>query len=268
MRRTNKVKFLVVLLWGVFLSGGVLHAELPERPEWMPELSVSSSFMTKYIWRGWNLGDEPVMQLDGSLSKHGITAGVWANYTFNRDRSQDGGRYKEFTELDYYIDYTFNVGDAAGMFGNNAPEMLNALEMSVGYTYYTFPDVDRSLSEFDSHELYIGMAADYFISPYFTWYWDVGTGGGSYYLLGLGHEMEVARGITANFDVTGGYIHRQWTDGSGLADMVLSTSLDIPVLEHFTISPAFAYSIILDRDTYGGDERNEYYGGISIAFSY
>ena len=37
--------------------------------------------MTKYVWRGWVLEEEPVMQFDTYLSRGGITLDMCGNYT-------------------------------------------------------------------------------------------------------------------------------------------------------------------------------------------
>lgn len=270
MRNKKYVAGLSVFFFLVsMLFGEVLRAQtLPERPDWMPEVEISNSFMTKYIWRGWNFGDRPVMQMEGSLSKYGITAGVWGNYSMNNDKTRDEGRYEEFTEMDYWIDYTFSLGEKLSLIKVEDHGSLEPVSISLGYTYYTFPDVDSGSPEFDSHEIYLGFSYDHVISPSFFWYWDVDSGKGSYYVAGLDYTKELTETISADLGFTTGYIDGQWTEKSGWADMVFSASLDISVFEYFTITPSLAYSLILERETYGGVSENEFYGGIAIAFNY
>lgn len=249
---------------------------LPEKPENAPEFGTSMSFLTKYIWRGWNLGDEPVMQTDMYLSWYGFTFDWWTNYSLNDEKGRDGGRYQEFTEIDYTIDYTFNVGEAMDFFNIEGPDFLDPLSISGGYIYYTFPNVDWDDKYFDTQEVYLSASYDCFLQPSFTWYWDVdhgkgnsdGGGNGSYFLFGIGHTFEFDGGITSNVGMTWGINNEQWTDKTGLADMVISGDVTIPLFNYFYVTPSIAYSVIMDRDTYNDGAESEFYGGITFGFTY
>ncbi|MCK4852453.1 MAG: hypothetical protein KAS86_04985 [Candidatus Omnitrophica bacterium] len=233
---------------------------LPEKPEWAPDISFSTTFLTKYIWRGQNLGDDPVMQPDLSMSKCGLTLDIWGSY--------DTGTGDELTELDYTIDYTFNVGEMAEKLDMGSMGVLDPLSLSAGYTYYTFPNVDWDSEGFDTHEVYLGCAYDILLQPSFTWYWDVDTGHGCYYTAGIGHTFEFDGGISAGLGMTAAYNDEQWTDRSGWSDMVFSGDVTIPFFTYFTVTPSVAYSVVLDRDTYNDAQSNEFYGGVSIGFAY
>ncbi len=249
---------------------------LSEKAENMPTISLSDSFLTKYIWRGWNLGDEPVMETDASIFWHGVTLDIWSNYSFNNDKTKDGGRYQEFTEMDYTIDYTLNMGDFGDMIGAEMPEIVKPLSLSTGYIYYTFPNVDWKSKYFDSHEVYFGASYSSLLQPSFTWYWDVasgkgnadGGGDGSYFLFGISHTFEFEGGISVDLGVTAGYNDEQWTNKSGWSDMVFSGGVNIPVFGYFTVTPNVRYSLILDRDTFNDAAENEFYGGLKIGFEY
>ncbi|MBF0253305.1 MAG: hypothetical protein HQL29_05755 [Candidatus Omnitrophica bacterium] len=273
----NIISIALVLLVQVTASFALEENWLGEKPEWMPEVSLTDSFYTKYIWRGQNLGNEPVMQTDFSLSKGGFTFDLWTNYSLNNDKTVDGGRFEEYTEIDYNIDYTFSLGEMLGKVGVEA-EKLDPMSLSLGYTYYTFPNVNWDSKGFDTHEVYLGVAYDILLQPYLKWYWDVdsgkgvageGTGNGSYYLAGIGHTFEFDEtGITADIGMSIAYNDQQWTHKSGWSDMNFSGSVSIPVLTYFTISPSVGYSVILDEDVYSGAQENEFYGGLSIGFAY
>ena len=283
--RKIKIPFLFMLIMSMCCFGSnsvyaVFDTEkhwLPEKEEGMPTIAISNSFMTKYIWRGWNLGDEPVMQTDGSISWYGLTFDLWSNYSLNNDKSKDGGRYQEFTEIDYSVDYTFDVGEMSENLGMGSLNVLDPLSISAGYIYYTFPNVDWEDKFFDSHEVYFGASYDCLLQPFFTWYWDVGHGkgdsdgggDGSYFLFGIGHTFDFEEsGISATLGMTAGYNDQQWTSKQGWADMVFSGEVSIPFMDYFTVTPSVAYSLILDKDTYKGSAENEFYGGIKISFNY
>lgn len=255
---------------------GINDEWLGKKPRWAPDISLSTTFSTKYIWRGWNLGDQPVMQFDSSLSKWGLTLDVWGNYSCNNNKDRDDGRYQEITELDYTVDYTFNVGKMKEMYNMEKNELVDKLSFSFGYIYYTFPNVDWGNKYFSSQEIYTGVLYDCFLKPFFKWYWDIshgkgadGSGGdGSYFIAGVGHTFDFGAGITTDLGITGAYNDEQWTNKSGFADMVFSGAVNIPVLRYFIISPRIAYSLLLDRNTYNDTEENEFYGGVTAKFVY
>ena len=279
----RKYGFTIIITALVFTCGSAYavfdtdEGWLPEKGDDMPEVSLSTAFMTKYIWRGWNLGDEPVMQTDASISWRGLTFDFWTNYSLNSDKEKDDGRYQEFTEADYTFDYTFNFGEMSEKLGMDSPDLLDPLSVSGGYIYYTFPNVDWKDKFFDTHEVYLGCSYDVLLQPTFTWYWDVGRGkgdsdgggDGSYFLFGISHTFEFAEsGIAATLGMTTGYIDQQWTSERGWADMVFSGDVSIPFLNYFTVTPSVAYSLILDKDTYKDGAESEFYGGVKIGFDF
>ena len=286
MKGAKRILVMLMLIAVVIVCGAATNAYaildmhdgwLPEKHESIPEVSASVGFFTKYIWRGWNLGDEPVMQTDAAISWKGLTLDFWTNYSLNNKKDRDSGRYQEFTEVDYTVDYTFNIGEAVDLFGDVNAGFLDKIDFSVGYIYYTFPNVDWKDKYFDSQEVYMGVAFDCILNPFFTWYWDVGHGkgnsdgggDGSYFLFGIGHSFEFEEsGISVNLGMTAGVIDEQWTNEIGWGDMTFSGDVSIPVFNYFTVTPSIAYSLILDRGTYNDASENEFYGGITIGFAY
>ncbi|MFC1570735.1 hypothetical protein ACFL4E_03020 [Candidatus Omnitrophota bacterium] len=282
MRKIIYITIILTICYSFSLNGAYALFDtekpwLPEKEEWMPTFSHSQSFLSKYIWRGWNLGDEPVWQMDTAIFWYGFTFDFWTNYSLNNNKERDGGRYQEFTEIDYTFDYTFNIGEMSDLLDYDSPDLLDPLSISAGYIYYTFPNLDWDDKFFDTHEIYFGASYDCLLQPSFTWYWDVGRGkgnsdgggNGSYFLFGIGHSFDLGdSGITANVGMTTGINNEQWTDKTGWADMVFSGDLEIPVFNYFTITPSMAFSLILDRDTYNDASENEFYGGITISFEY
>lgn len=272
LKRMKAVLYLACL---IFLRGAPCYATdisgnwLGEKPEWMPDVSVNSAFLTKYIWRGQDLGDEPVMQNDYALSKWGLTLDLWTNYSMNSDKSKDAGRYQEYTEIDYTVCYLLNFGKTSEWLKTDCPELLKPLNFMSGYTYYTFPNTaDWHSKLFDSHEVCFGTSYDCFLKPSFTWYWDVDQGKGSYYKIGIAHTFEFQGGITANVAMTTAYNDKQWTDKSGWSDMNFSGGVNIPLFRYFTVTPTVSYSLILDRNTYDDAQSNQFYGGLTVAFAY
>jgi len=266
--------FITVLTFALFAAPKVSFAIyddaewLPQKEEWMPEVGGNVAFMTKYVWRGWLLDEEPVMQFDTSLSKWGFTLDVWGNYSLNNDKSKNFGRYEELTELDYTISYDFTIGEMGEKLGVETPEILDPFGISAGYIFYTFPNLDFNEKGSYTQEVFLGCSYHMFLQPFFKWYWDVEAARGSYLQFGGGHTFDLGGGVNASLGLAFGYNYQQWTDESGWSDMLLTADVSIPVFKYFTVTPSVAYSVILDRDTFNDSQENEFYGGITFAFSY
>lgn len=274
--RKDKVFLLVMMVMLMYCFGpsnayALFDTEdpwLPEKGEAVPEIDTSVTFLSKYIWRGQNLGDKPVMQVAASISGDGLTLDVFGNYSLSRDKATDSGRYQELTELDYTASYEFNVGEALEKFDMESAGIMDPLSISTGYTFYTFPNLDFKESTSFSHETFLGVSYDILLQPFFTWYWDVDSGSGSYLQFGGSHTFEFGEGVSATIGTAFGYNHEQWTDQRGWSDALITGEVAIPVFNYFTITPSLGYSIILDRNTYNDAQTNEFYGGISLGFTY
>lgn len=262
--------FLSLIIWAGTGYCVDLNGEwLGEKPEWAPTVTGATSFMTKYVWRGQLLVDDPVIQPEASISKWGLTASFWGNYNTRVKKGDDTIiSTQEWTELDFTGDYTFNVGDMAGKFGGEAPKILKPLSFSAGFTYYLFPNLDWSAKGVDTDEFYLGCSYDTFLKPWFKWYQDVKNGSGAYLQFGIGHTFDLTGGITADLAMATAYNYHQWTPNAGWSDMNFSGGVNIPVAHYFTVRPVIAYSLILDRDTYQDKYGNEFYGGVKVGFAY
>ena len=276
IKMNKKIALLIIFVFSIVLlakpsSSFAIYDDkewLPEKEEWMPEVGGNVAFMTKYIWRAWLLDEEPVMQFDTYLSKWGFTLDVWGNYSLNSDKDKNFGRYQELTELDYTISYDFTIGEMGENLGIETPEILDPLGISAGYIFYTFPNLDFSEKGSYSHEVFLGCSYDMFLQPFFKWYWDIDAARGSYLQFGGGHTFDLGKGISASLGLAFAYNYEQWTDESGWSDMLLSADVSIPVFKYFTITPNVSYSLILDRETFNDAQENEFYGGITFAFTY
>jgi hypothetical protein len=135
-----------------------------------PTLSaeVTADYVGKYIWRGQNLTDGPVVQPGVSVTVDKLTLGIWGNLETTNVNTESG----EFTEFDFYLDYSGDVG------------FIEGLSYSLGLINYQFPSAG------DTTEFYGGLALDVPLSPSVTVYQDVDAVDGTYLSLGLGHSIE------------------------------------------------------------------------------
>ena len=136
-----------------------------------PDISaeVTADYVGKYIWRGQNLTDGPVVQPGVSVTVDKLTLGIWGNLETTNVNIESG----EFTEFDFYLDYSGDVG------------FIEGLSYSLGLINYQFP------SAADTTEFYAGLALDVPLSPSVTVYQDVDAVDGTYVSLALGHSLEL-----------------------------------------------------------------------------
>ncbi len=166
MKNKTGILFLLVsLLTTVCLAG-----EHEDTSNTGPSVSaeVTADYMGKYIWRGQNLTDGPVVQPGVSVTVDKLTLGIWGNLETTNVNIERG----EFTEFDFYLDYS---GDVA---------FVEGLSYSLGLINYQFPSAP------DTTEFYGALALDVPLSPSVTVYQDVDAVDGTYLSLGLGHSVD------------------------------------------------------------------------------
>ncbi len=103
-------------------------------------LGLSVDYFGKYILRGQNLDDDPVLQSNVSISYEKLTASLWGNFELTNINGNSG----DFTELDYSLDYS------------NALPGIEGIGYSVGVIYYDFPGTTTK----DTTEIYWGLNFD------------------------------------------------------------------------------------------------------------
>lgn len=217
------------------------------------EVSASMDFYNKYVWRGFLLDDDMVLQPGVTISSNGFEGGFWGSWDLQGEDALDSN------EVDGWIGYSFD----AGFLG----ESFEKLSFSVGNTWYDFPTADLYTMEY-----YIGIAVDTFLSPYLTWvvdYGDEDQGGadGNYIMGGIGHSFTLNEdyGIALELGLEGGYNDNAFIDGIG-GYVLSNVALALPLTENLTVSPTVAYSVPL------GDladvQKEQVYSGVSLAFSF
>jgi hypothetical protein len=208
--------------------------------QWDVQVGGALDFSSKYIWRGQNLVDDPVLQPSAYVGIGDVTASFWGNCTITDD--------KEWTERDYVLDYTKSLG-----FINPT---LERVSLSLGYIYYEFPNLP---SGEDTHEVYGAAAVDTILSPSITVYHDNDEGDGTYYEVAVGHSLPFVDPLTLNLSAAVGYNDGQWDFDSSFSSALLGAGVIIPLNDIFSFEPRVYYSVALDSQY-----DDELYAGFSI----
>lgn len=247
---TIKVITAVAMLLCVCLADTEAGEDIPI------EMSAEIGFYSDYIWRGFELDGDPVIQPAVSIGAYGFTGTFWSSFDVVSDDSLDGD------EVDFTLDYAYEHG---------------LFSLFVGHTWYTFPPADT-----DTQEFYIGggvnipVTDEITLSPAVTWFHDYGDtddGGakGDYFMFDLGHSIPLLE-TSVTLDLSGqvAYNHEFFIEGDG-GYVLLNAGLTVPLYnENVTLSPNINYSIPFGdlEDEDDGNQDDEFYFGSTLAFSY
>lgn len=222
------------------------------------EISGSLDFYSDYLWRGFLLDRDPVIQPGIDISAYGFTFSFWSSW------DTDNNQGAQSDEIDYVIDYTAEINDL--------------LSVSLGHTYYDFPALNAYSKEF-----YVGLGLsnipglDLPVETSLTYYRDYGdqnNGGGlgTYVSLDMAYSMMLAEklGISLDFGYHCGYNRKLFIAGNSGYDMGFSLGLTLPLTENLTMSPSLNYSLPLDdlEDTNDGNQPERFYTGVSFAYAF
>jgi len=226
------------------------------------EISANLDFYDKYIWRGFRLDGDWVVQPAVTLSAYGFEGGFWGSFQLENEDPLAGD------EVDGWIGYSTDLG-----FIN---EDLQIFSVSLGNTWYSFPRASTGLSDgAHAQEFYIGGAIDTLLSPNVTWYYDYsdeesGGADGSYLVFNGSHSFTVNEtyGITLDISQDIGLNNEAFIAGDGgWSNTVIG--MTIPLTERVSVSPVLAYSVPWGdlEDASDGNQDDEFYGGVLMSFA-
>lgn len=234
--------FSIALFAGVAAIAICLSIPATSRAEL--ETSGNITYVSKYIWRGWDLAPNEEPALQGGISvAHpvGLALDIWGSYAFDGDPALD--------EFDYTLGYSFAMNDF--------------IDASLGMTYYTFPSASHS----ESAEVYLGLSfPKAALGPAFTVYHDWEDGDGTYYLLEFGHDFIIDQTGAApplSLYLAAGYNDEQWGTTSGFSDIDIGLSMTFTA-GTVDITPSLTY-VIVPEDTINPD--NQLWFGVDFGFS-
>jgi len=212
------------------------------------ETSGSVAYVSKYIWRGFDLGPANQDALQTSITvgwKNGASLNIWGSYAMDGDM--------QFDEHDYTLGYATSLSDNVGL--------------SAGYTHYTFPSVITGTeTQTESTEFYLGFSfPKVVLKPAVTVYEDTEAGGGTYIYVSGGTEFALDLGAKPqiiSFKAGAGYNNGQWAPVSGITniDLSLSTTFKSGTVD---ITPSVNYTIN-NEDAVNTD--NEFWVGVNCGF--
>ncbi|AQT69318.1 hypothetical protein STSP2_02507 [Anaerohalosphaera lusitana] len=221
---------------------------------------VTGGFFSKYVWRGQLITDDYVFQPDISVSYKGFTGGVWGNLELT-DYSDNEG---EFTEVDYYFDYSAATG-------------IDGVGFSVGAIHYDFPSGGGIEG---TTELYWGLDFDAPLDPYIVVYHDIDEVSGTYATAGVSKSFaNFIEGIDMEVGASIGWGSSEYNEGywgvseSGFNDLTVSAAWPTALGETgWTFTPSISYVTLVDNDLRDSDAfgtaSDHFYTGLSLSTSF
>ena len=195
---------------------------------WFAEVDVG--LYSRYVWRGFLVTDDPVVQGSLTVDYRNWSVNVWANV----DTTDVNDTEWNCNEINVTLDYTrsFSLGCVD-------------LEASAGAIGYLFPITDTpTLLEF-----YVGVGADVFLHPSLFVYREVLDQEYTYASFDLGHSF-LGRGWELDLGAGIGWGDHAWYDvlygrsGAAVHEFHARAALHLP-RGRFTLSPTCWYSSLL-----------------------
>ena len=243
----KKISALALSLIIVLAATGAAFAE--------SSASASSSFMSRYVWRGITLSESWALQPSVDLQKDNLNINLWSSYD---------GETGEGVETDLTVNYTLPV---------------DAIALDVGWIYYSLDGFD------DTQEIYVSASTELGqVSPSLTVYYDTEVGTGFYIVVALGYEMEInektslSLGASASYqaenNITGG-VDVNGDEYSALHNGELTAALSYSANDSISIEPMIAYSTALSSDSKDAIKGMSYdakeaifYGGVTLSMGF
>lgn len=216
--------------------------------------SATVDYYSMYVWRGFTLDTDPVIQPGVNISGYGFTVSYWGSHDC------DNNDLVNSAETDAIVDYTYALTDA--------------YSVSVGHTYYDFPGGNTY-----SREFYVGVSASEIpglkipISIAFKFFRDYGDqnhggGLGNYFSTDFSYStiLMESTGIALNAGLHVGYNRKLFIRGKG-TDVSPSLGISVPLTKNLTATPAIKYSKAYGdvRSINDGNQKARWFGGISLA---
>ena len=136
------------------LSAGVTVGVAAEKT--LPvDLKIGADAVSKYVWRGQLLTDDPVFQPTATVSYKGLSLNLWGSLDMT-DIHETSGHIWRLQELDYTLAYAYSP--------------LDGLDLQAGATAYTFPGTTFA----STTEVYASAAlSKVLLAPTLTVYRDI-----------------------------------------------------------------------------------------------
>lgn len=198
-------------------------------------ITAGADLVSRYVWRGMDIGKSPAIQPTLSLNKGGFEAGIWGSYALNETASDSD-------EIDVWLGYTFN---------------LKSLSFTTLVTDYYFPNSGLKFGNFNdfddpngagAHTLEAGVtiSSESFpvsLSAYSNFHNDAGNN--TYYQLDYStqvtdYEISLFCGFTPGSDENPDYYG---ADSFSVINLGVKADKQIKITEEFSVPISISFLV-------------------------
>lgn len=250
---------LAALIAGVcLLAAGSARAAEPAAAPSELQVSVEVSAFDKYVSRGCNLSDDPVLQPMVSATWKGLKAWAWGNM----ELADESDNADSFTELDFGLEYSRTLG---------------IVKLAGGVIHYRYPNTDTEKTT----ELYASLGLDVPLNPTVTIFRDVDSIDGTYSTFALKHVVEglwkpsdkasvdLELGASVGYGSAANNAACFGDDNDGFADATFSAKLPVKLGTKWVVAPSAWYSTVLDSTARRASAKDDnFYTGLTVTFTF
>ena len=140
------VGMIVLLSVVAFVNAAETAATTPETAIEGVDITVDTTFVTKYMWRGFNVyGSHGAMQPSVDFDfGNGFSANLWMSHPIGSGENDAGTPINDLDEMNYTLAYS-----------NSIMEDVYATNYKVGWRYYDFYDTDRPSADNNMQEVFV-----------------------------------------------------------------------------------------------------------------
>lgn len=208
------------------------------------EITVDVPFFSKYVWRGINLVNDPVIQPSITLGYEGWAVNLWGNYDLNNA--------KRFNEYDVTLSYARDFAQGS---------------WTLGYIDYSFPGSGPT----HTREFFGRVDFNEEFAPYFAINFDVDEADGFYARIGGSTDFNTEAG-DINFHGWFGYgseSHNNFYYGNnkaGFTDLGVEATWSRSLSANTTGYVKLGYTTLLDKNLLSGaPNRNNFIFGFGVS---
>lgn len=244
------------------VAGTVLGLVSSSNAKLLDKVSVEAGadVMSRYVWRGQLITDDPVIQPSLTLGFGPVSLNVWGSIDatdINESDVDDDWRMQE-------VDYT-----ASGAFSPMA-----GLDLEGAVIYYTFAGADGTSEVYGSLSL-----SALPLTPTLTVYRDFDELQALYASLGVSHSFVLTEKLSLDLGASIAWADEDYHEGyigiaqDGFSDISVSVGLSYAVNDNTSLFLSLAFADFVDGDisdgadsTYG--DSDIFFGGVGLAFSF
>ncbi len=220
--------------------------------------SADLTARSSYLFRGVVYVDAPVLEPSASAGLSGFSTTLWGSMEMTEENDYGDGygfAAGEFTEVDFILDYTRDLGP---------------LWVYGGLGKYWYPNTGYE----SSSELYICMGPNVSLSPSLNLYRDLEQAEGLYGSVSLAQGIPVGC-VEPAVNLNLGYGNRRHNlaiygvNKAALADLTIGISAPIPLSSVITLTPSADFSTLLDgeiKDAF--EDPSHFRAGISVTWGF